>query len=239
MTEKQIERAKTANAAGFINQRVYDAGRSHSDAYQDLQYAYVYQAGITEQIPRIQAMVRSHLGVVNELGSLKGGDLSYEAVVRALDDMVLKNELQPEMARRILEIVWEDKQQSEPVDERIDEPVTTELDTAEALEMWNSASAEERKKITDLAIIHAKFRDAFKTDIERQAYDAGAMAAAQMADDGAFEKASVKKSPSEAVVGALRCMTATGEMPSDLAMKIFLGLSAGEGKTKTLKKDNE
>jgi hypothetical protein len=53
-----------------------------------------------------------------------------------------------------------------------------------AEEKWASATPEEQQKIVKLARVHARTRDGYQTDLEKMAYDAGAMAAAQMGDAG-------------------------------------------------------
>jgi hypothetical protein len=53
-----------------------------------------------------------------------------------------------------------------------------------AEEKWASATPEEQQRIVKLARVHARTRDGYQSDLEKIAYDAGAMAAAQMGDAG-------------------------------------------------------
>ncbi len=54
----------------------------------------------------------------------------------------------------------------------------------EAEAKWASATEGERNQILKLARVHHRTREGYQTDWEKQAYDAGAMAAAQMGDAG-------------------------------------------------------
>ncbi len=61
LTPEQIEAAKVANAHGFINQRIHDAGRTPEEAQQDLQKAYAFNEKVAGQIPKVKEVVREHL----------------------------------------------------------------------------------------------------------------------------------------------------------------------------------
>jgi hypothetical protein len=60
-TAAQIEAAKVANAHGFINQRIHDAGRTPDEAQVDLKKAHALNEKIASQVPRVIEVVREHL----------------------------------------------------------------------------------------------------------------------------------------------------------------------------------
>jgi hypothetical protein len=60
-TPEQIEAAKVANAHGFMNQRIHDAGRTPEEAQTDLKKAHALNEKIASQIPRVIEVVREHL----------------------------------------------------------------------------------------------------------------------------------------------------------------------------------
>ena len=60
-TPDQIERMKVANAHGFINHRIQDAGRTPEQADADLKRAFSIHEKIASQIPKVQEEVRKHL----------------------------------------------------------------------------------------------------------------------------------------------------------------------------------
>jgi hypothetical protein len=60
-TPEQMEAAKIANAHGFINQRIHDAGRTPEEAQADLKKAHAIQEKIASQIPKVIEVVREHL----------------------------------------------------------------------------------------------------------------------------------------------------------------------------------
>lgn len=61
VTAEQIQAAKVANATGFVNQRIHDAGRTPEEAQQDLKTAYAYHEKVASQIPKVVEVVREHL----------------------------------------------------------------------------------------------------------------------------------------------------------------------------------
>ncbi len=61
LTPEQLQAAKIANAEGFINQRIHDAGRTPEQAQEDLKKAFSVNEKIASQIPKIQEVVRGHL----------------------------------------------------------------------------------------------------------------------------------------------------------------------------------
>lgn len=60
-TPEQIEAAKVANAHGFINQRIHDAGRTPEEAQTDLKRAHAINDKIASQVPKVIEVVREHL----------------------------------------------------------------------------------------------------------------------------------------------------------------------------------
>jgi hypothetical protein len=72
----------------------------------------------------------------------------------------------------------------------------------EAEEMWKQASPDERQKIIKLARVHTTARNQFATDLEKTAYDAGAMMGAQMGDAGMLGGAAAGTGPDAGAPGA-------------------------------------
>ncbi len=65
LTPEQEQALKVANAHGFINQRVHDAGRTPEQAQEDLKRAYTiyerHEAKLASEIPKVIEVVRSHI----------------------------------------------------------------------------------------------------------------------------------------------------------------------------------
>ncbi len=89
------------------------------------------------------------------------------------------------------------------MEERAQEIAELEASGAqEAEQLWKSASVEDRQKIVKLARVHATARSKYKTEVEKQAYDAGAMGAAQMGDAGMLGGAGAGVGPEAGGAGA-------------------------------------
>ena len=61
LTTEQVDAAKVANAHGFINHRIHDAGRTPEQAQSDLKRAYAIQEKIASQVPQVKEAIRAHL----------------------------------------------------------------------------------------------------------------------------------------------------------------------------------
>jgi hypothetical protein len=100
-----------------------------------------------------------------------------------------------------------------------------------AEEMWKSASAEDQAGIIKLAEVMAFGRDSYQTEHEKLAYDAGAGAAAELADQGMLgqEAAPEGAGMDESIMAALEQMVQSGEITPEIAAEILQALQGAGG----------